>query len=172
MTNETPKRTNAYHEQRILTASPVRLVAMLYEAAITSLNKAIKAIGEGDIKGRWAANKHAVEIIEQLLVTLDTERGGEIAANLERLYPFMIRHLINVDLHNDPVPAREVIELLEPIHESWCELERRISANGAPAVTDTVHGANRDAHDITATSYDQDRQTKTPAPNSRLSATA
>ena len=76
MTNDTPKRTNAYHEQRILTASPARLVAMLYEAAITSLNKAIKAIGEGDIKGRWAANKHAVEIIEQLLVTLDTERGG------------------------------------------------------------------------------------------------
>ena len=172
MTNETPKRTNAYHEQRILTASPVRLVAMLYEAAITSLNKAIKAIGEGDIKGRWAANKHAVEIIEQLLVTLDTERGGEIAANLERLYPFMIRHLINVDLHNDPVPAREVIELLEPMHKSWCELERRMSANGAPVVTDTGHGANQDAHDITATSYDQDRRTKVLAPNSRVSATA
>ena len=172
MTNDTPKRTNAYHEQRILTASPARLVAMLYEAAITSLNKAIKAIGEGDIKGRWAANKHAVEIIDQLLVTLDTERGGEIAANLERLYPFMIRHLINVDLHNDPVPAREVIELLEPMHESWCELERRISANGAPAVTDTGHGANRDARDITAKSYDQDRQTKVRAPSSRVSATA
>ncbi len=172
MTNEPPKPTNANHEQRILTASPARLVVMLYEAAITSLNKAIKAIGEGDIKGRWAANKHAVDIIEQLLVTLDTDRGGEIAANLERLYPFMIRHLINVDLHNDPVPAREVIELLEPMHESWCELERQLSATGAPVVPDTGHGASRAAPDIKATSYDQDRQTKAPAPNNRISATA
>ena len=172
MTNETPKRTNAYHEQRILTASPARLVVMLYEAAITSLNKAIKAIGEGDIKGRWAANKHAIDIIEQLLVTLDTERGGEIAANLERLYPFMIRHLVNVDLHNDPVPAREVVELLEPMHESWCELERQMSANGAPVVPDSGHGASQDAHDIKATRYDRDRQTKVLAPNNRVSATA
>ena len=172
MTNETPKTTNTYREQRILTASPVRLVVMLYEAAITSLNKAIKAIGEGDIKGRWAANKHAIDIIEQLLVTLDTERGSEIAANLERLYPFMIRHLINVDMHNDPVPAREVIELLKPMHESWCELERRMSANGAPAAPDTGHGVSHDAHDIKATSYDQDRQTKALAPNNRVSATA
>ncbi len=170
MTNETPKSTNTYHEQRILTASPARLVIMLYEAAITSLNKAIKAIGEGDIKGRWAANKHAIDIIEQLLVTLDTERGGEIAANLERLYPFMIRHLIDVDLHNDPVPAREVIELLEPMHESWCELERRISANGAPVVPDTSQDAGQDAHDIKAAGYGQDRQTKAVAPNSRVSA--
>ena len=58
------------------------------------------------------------------------------------------------------------------MHESWCELERRISANGAPAVTDTGHGANRDARDITATNYDQDRQTKVPVPSSRVSATA
>lgn len=172
MTNQTPKRTNAYHEQRILTASPVRLVVMLYEAAITSLNKAIKAIGEGDIKGRWAANKHAVEVIEQLLVTLDTERGGEVAANLERLYPFMIRHLINVDLHNDPIPAREVIELLKPMHESWCELERQMSVASAPAVPETVHGASHDAHDSKATNYDQDRRTKVLAPNNRISATA
>ena len=170
MTNDTPKRTNAYHEQRILTASPARLVVMLYEAAMTSLNKAIKAIGEGDIKGRWAANKHAVDIIEQLLVTLDTERGGEIAANLERLYPFMIRHLINVDLHNDPVPAREVIELLEPMHKSWCELERQMSTNGAAVVPDTSPDASQEAHDIKATGYGQDRQTKPMAPNSRVSA--
>ncbi len=123
-----------YQTQGILTASPARRVAMLYEAAITSLRKAIDAIEQGEIEARWRANQHAADIIEHLLMTLDFERGGEIAENLDRLYKFMIRHLIDVDLRNDPQPARDVIKLLEPLHRSWRELDRKIAAEGAAAM--------------------------------------
>ena len=141
MNNETPKGSNTYHEQQILTASPARLVAMLYEKAMMSLRLAIKAIEDGDIKARWAANARAVEIIEHLSMTLDTDKGSEIAENLERLYSFMIRHLINVDLHNDPEPAREVIALLEPLYESWCVLDRQMAQQNAGTLTTTASPA-------------------------------
>lgn len=127
MTNNTPQGSNIYRDQHILTASPARLVAMLYEAAITNLRRAIRAIEDGDIKARWVANARAVEIIEHLSMTLDTDKGGQIAADLERLFPFMILHLINVDVRNDPAPAHEVIKLLEPMYQSWCDLDRRVA---------------------------------------------
>ena len=127
MPNNEPNGSNTYREQQILTASPARLVAMLYEKAIVCLRQAVQAIEDGDIKARWAANLRAVEIIEHLSMTLDTDKGGEFAEQLERLYPFMIRHLINVDVHNDPEPARQVIALLEPLRDSWRSLDRRMA---------------------------------------------
>ena len=141
MYNDTPKGSNTYREQQILTASPVRLVAMLYEKAILSLRLAIKAIEDGDIKARWKANVRAVEIIEHLSMTLDTDKGGEIADNLERLYRFMIRHLVDVNLHNDAKPAREVIALLEPLYESWCILDRQMAQKNTASQTATASPA-------------------------------
>ena len=138
MNNDTPKGSNTYREQQILTASPARLVAMLYDKAIMFLRLAIKAIEDGDIKARWEANVRAIEIIEHLAMTLNTDKGGEIAANLERLYPFMIRHLMDVDLHNDPKPAREVIAFLEPLYESWCVLDRQMAQHNAGTLTTTA----------------------------------
>ena len=142
MNNDAPKGSNTYREQQIMTASPARLVAMLYEKAIVSLRLAIKAIEDGDIKARWKANARAVEIIEHLSMTLDSDKGGEIAANLDRLYPFMIRQLINVDLHNDPEPARDVIGLLEPLYESWCILDRQMAQQNAGTLTTTASPAS------------------------------
>ncbi len=78
----TKAAADVYQTQQILTASPARLVATLYQAAITSLRRAIQAIEDGDVERRWRANKRAIEIIDHLAMTLDTERGGEIAANL------------------------------------------------------------------------------------------
>jgi flagellar protein FliS len=107
-----------------MTASPAKLVAMLYDKAIVSLREAIRAIEAGDVQTRFNANKRAGDIIAHLATTLDIERGGEIAANLARLYNFMLSRLVFVDVRNDPEPAREVIALLEPLRESWNQLAR------------------------------------------------
>src|SRR3546814_4897539 len=75
--------------------------------------------------GRWLANGRAMEIISHLQLTLDVEKGGEIGANLDRLYSYMLTRLPKVDIRNDPQAAREVIELLEPLRESWRELAKQ-----------------------------------------------
>ena len=111
-----------YLTQQVMTASPAKLVFMLYERAIGSLQEAIAAIEAGDVEGRWRANNRAIEIISHMWSTLDMDNGGEIAENLDRLFSFMLMRLTDVDLRNDPTPAQKVIELLLPLRDSWYDL--------------------------------------------------
>ena len=117
-----------YLAQQIMSASPAKLVAMLYERAITLLRETVAAIEAGDVARRWEANGKATEVVSHLWGTLDRERGGEIAENLNRIYGFMMMRLTMIDVENNAQAAREVIELLEPLRRSWHEL-----ANGEPA---------------------------------------
>lgn len=115
----TKNAADKYQVQQIMTASPARLVAMLFDKAISSLHEAIRAIEAGNVEARWRANGRAMEIVSHLWATLDMEKGGQIAANLDQLYKFMLERLPDVDLHNNPGPARDVIGLLEPLRKSW-----------------------------------------------------
>jgi len=111
-----------YQNQQLLTASPVKLVFMLYDKAIVSLKEAIRAIEAGEIEARWKANTRAIEIVAHLRGTLDHERGGEISVNLDRLYGFILSLLPKVDFNNDAKTAQTVIDLLSPLRDSWREL--------------------------------------------------
>lgn len=113
-----------YLTQQVMTASPAKLVFMLYERAIGSLQEAVAAIEAGDVEGRWRANNRAIEIISHMWSTLDMDHGGEIAENLDRLFSFMLMRLTDVDLRNDPTPAQKVIELLLPLRDSWYDLAK------------------------------------------------
>ena len=123
--------TQHYKNQELMTASPARLVVMLYDRAIYSLNDAINAIEAGDIERRWKSNKNANEVITHLAMTLDFEKGGQIAQNLNDLYRFMLRTLVNVDVRNDPQPARDAIKLLEPLRQSWDQIAKGNDAAAA-----------------------------------------
>jgi flagellar protein FliS len=117
--------TSKYLTQEVMTASPAKLVSMLYDKVTLSLKEAIAAIESGDIEARWRANARAMEILTHMWSTLDVDKGGEIAHNLESLFSFMLSRLPEVDFRNDPEPAREVIELLEPLRTSWRELAKQ-----------------------------------------------
>ncbi len=67
--------SQTYLVQQIMTASPAKLVAMLYERAITLLHETVDAIEAGDIERRWRANGKAMEIIGELWQALDMEAG-------------------------------------------------------------------------------------------------
>lgn len=125
----------AYGTQQVKGAPPVLQVAMLYERAIGSLQEAIAAIEAGDINKRWTANKRAIDIVTALMASLDAERGGEIAQNLDQLYTYLLRRLPMVDVRNDPAPAKEAIELLKPLCESWQQLARGEQTQAADAGT-------------------------------------
>jgi len=128
-----------YQTQQVMTASPARLVCMLYDRAILSLKEAVAAIQAGEIEARWRANKRAADIIAHMWTTLDTERGGEIAANLADLFKYMLSRLPEIDFNNDPAPALEVIRLLEPLRESWHKVANsEAAAQPAPAAPHRV----------------------------------
>ena len=111
-----------YGPEQVMAADPVTLVAMLYDKAVLSLKAAVQAIHKDEIEVRWKNSHRAREIINHLFMTLDLEKGGEIASNLEALYAYMLQRLLDVDLKNNARAAEEVIELLEPLRASWSEL--------------------------------------------------
>ena len=127
-----------YQVHQIMTASPARLVAMLYDKAISCLNEAIRAIETGDVEARWKANTRAIEIVNHLLTTLDMEKGGDISKNLDQLYRFMLARLPEVDMKNNPDLAREMIGLLDPLRKAWTVVADRGSENKAPVVANAA----------------------------------
>lgn len=70
-----------------------------------------------EAKGRFIGR--AQDIINELNTVLDVEAGGEIAANLRRLYCFMNRRLSEANAKCDPQMIREVIALMEELNQSW-----------------------------------------------------
>ena len=112
----------AYKENTITTQSRGHLIVMLYEGAVKFLNQAIEQIEAGDdgnIADRAEYITKATNIINELNAILDVDTGGEIAADLRRLYQFMIRHLLQANIRNDTRMIREVIDLLEDLNEGW-----------------------------------------------------
>ena len=127
-----------YMNQQVMTASPAKLVYMLYDRAISSLREAVAAIETGQIEDRWKANNRAMDILQHMWSTLDLDQGGEIGDNLNQLLPYMMLRLPDVDIHNDPAPAQEVIGLLEPLRDAWREIALNGVADGGAARTPEI----------------------------------
>jgi len=125
-------------------ASGARLVATFYDEAILALEDAIEAIAEGDIERRFNSVVVATGLIAELAKALDEEAGGEIAQNLGQLYIFILTHLPQVNINNDPNPARNAIRLLKPLRDAWDELDARLDAEADQSVN-TIAGSGDNA---------------------------
>ena len=74
--------------------------------------------------------RRAEAIIDELTVTLDHERGGEVASNLQGIYAFCRRHLIEATAEQDPAKIEEVSELLGELREAWAEIAGVMTLRG------------------------------------------
>jgi len=104
---------------------PSGMVVMLYEETVASLTRAVESVSNGDLAGRNRHAARAADIIELLYGCLDMQRGGEIAANLERLYRMVLGRLVVLNAGRDPQPGREAIELLNPLLQAWSSIDRK-----------------------------------------------
>ena len=131
---------HTYKQQQVNTATPAKMVFMLFEKTLSRLQEAQHAIERNDIQGRCNANCSAQELIAHLSNTLDMDQGGEIAANLERLYTHCMLRLMDVDRKNDSTAAAEVIKLLTPLRDSWAELSEKSEGELRQAVLTAQQG--------------------------------
>lgn len=113
-------------------ASPKDLIQLLFDGAHAKLQRARRCIAYQDIAGRSNALSSASEIIDGLRNSLDLERGGELAENLNELYGYMINRLFRANADNDESAVIEVISLLGTISEAWSALDAEIAAQPAP----------------------------------------
>ena len=106
-------------QARIESASPHRLIQMLLEGALGKIAAAKGHMERGEIQLKGAQIGSAISIMEGLKASLDMEKGGEIAQNLEDLYSYMERRLIEANSINDTSLLDEVSDLLKQIKEAW-----------------------------------------------------
>jgi flagellar secretion chaperone FliS len=116
---------NAYRESAVLTASPVQLVVMLYDGANRFLRQAIALYGQGDELKAGQQLGRAQAIVEELLVTLDLEVGGDVASRLQGIYVYCLREMTGVRFDKNAARLEEVAGLLAELRESWAELAAR-----------------------------------------------
>ena len=113
-------------------ASQSRLIVMIYDEIIDALNRTIAAAEAGAIQDRFNASTEVIALITHLADALDLEQGGQLAEDLAQIYKFIVVHLPWVNLKNDPQPARDVLKLVTPLRNAWCELDARIDEGNVP----------------------------------------
>jgi len=104
---------------QVLEANPHRLIQMLMEGGLSRLAQAKGAMSRGQIAEKGILIGKAIDIIGGLRECLDPEKGGQIASNLNELYLYMTRRLIEANRHNDEAKIDEVAKLLRTIKEGW-----------------------------------------------------
>jgi flagellar protein FliS len=117
-----PSSSAAYKQQSILTATPGQLVVMLYDGCLRFLHQAAYAMREGNVTESGARLSRAEAIIEELLATLDLEKGGVVASRLQGIYVFCSKHLIEARLARDPEMIEKVSELLSELRDAWAQV--------------------------------------------------
>ena len=109
-----------YQQNQISTASPEKLVAMLYDGSIRFLLGAETAFQEKDYEGIHHNLVKAQSIIFELIANVDRSIG-EVGEQLYLLYDFMYQRLVEANLKKDPSIVAEVKELLLSLKETWSQ---------------------------------------------------
>jgi flagellar protein FliS len=115
--------TNVGVNTSVESASPHKLVLMLYDALLKHMRIAKLHIERAETAQKAAAISKAITLIDQgLRLGLDLERGGSIATQLLALYDYSTQRLLHANMHNDIAALDEIIQLIEPIRSAWATI--------------------------------------------------
>lgn len=106
----------------VLSATPIQLVRLLYVGAIGAVQAACGHLEAGDIRSRSKQITKACSIIEELMMSLDKERGGKVADDLNELYAYVHQRLIVANIEQQMEPLVESKRILETLLEAWNQL--------------------------------------------------
>lgn len=104
------KYIKQYQANNINTATPEKLMILLFDGALQFLQKAKVAIEEKNLKERSENIDGARKIIRELMRTIDLENGNDVSKNLFRLYNKMAMNLIKANVQRNAAKIDEVIE--------------------------------------------------------------
>lgn len=122
---------NTYRQVEVQSRSPLELVVMMYDGAIASLNEAGAAAARGDARQRQAAVSRALSILCSLQEHLNLKDGGSVAEELDRLYNYATRRLLDVTVKQDTAAIKEIHGLLGPVRDAWHQISTQPPAAAA-----------------------------------------
>ncbi|MEK6748989.1 MAG: flagellar export chaperone FliS [Pseudomonadota bacterium] len=100
-------------------ANPHRLIQMLMEGALDKIAAAKGFMERKEVADKGVYISWSISIIDGLRISLDHKNGGELAANLEAVYDYMQRRLVEANIHNNIEMLDEVAGLIRSIKEAW-----------------------------------------------------
>ncbi len=110
-------------ESGVMSASPHQLIVMLFDGALAAIRTARIHLQDGNSSEKGKAISKALDIVNNgLAAALNTEQGGEIAAQLGSLYDYVARLLLSANLHNDTERLDQAEKLLNDIASAWRDI--------------------------------------------------
>ena len=116
-----------YQATRISTATKEQLLLITYDIGIKACHTAENALlgkTNGGTPDYDLANREIIraqEVIRELMVTLNRERGGDVATKLIQLYEYMYQLLVDANIKKEPDNVRTVCGMLEELKQTWEE---------------------------------------------------
>ncbi len=136
---------NAYQKNNVSTASQGRLVVLLYEGAIKHLTSAIALFDENDKLKACNIEQFGIHIqktqaiITELQVSLDMEKGGDIARNLMSLYLYFNEELMDATINHNKTKIQFVLKMINELADSWRVVANSTANAPAAKVANTLN---------------------------------
>jgi len=113
---------NPYHrmlEDKIMTATREELTLILYEGGIKFLNKAIMAVEKKEMTEAHALILRTQDVVREFQLTLDHQYP--ISQDLDALYDYMHRRLVDANIRKDLEILNEVLGMFREFRDTWKE---------------------------------------------------
>lgn len=120
-------RTASYREMEVLSASPERLVVMLFDQIVVQLTRARIAIEKGDVVMRTESLGRTRAIVSELLSTLDFEKGQQISRDLSGIYKVMLTELVDVGMRQDLKVLAKLLHIATELRDGFAGAAESLS---------------------------------------------
>ena len=135
-----PQVYASYKSSAVETASPGKLLLMLYNAAIRNLDSAVQSISDQDIESAHKSIVRSQEIVAEFMYTLNMDY--EISEKLLALYDYLHRRLVEANIHKDVEIINEVRGFLVELRDAWQQAVQKASGTYARAAAAGGGGIN------------------------------
>jgi flagellar protein FliS len=111
-----------YLESRVLTASPLELVRLMYRGALDATAAARQHFAGGDIPARTRALNKAAALVTELVTSLNPPSdpsGQALEQNLRRLYDYILHQIAQAAIEQNPLPLDDADTILRSLLQGW-----------------------------------------------------
>ena len=119
MTASLARASAAYQEVNVAARSPLELVVLLYDGALSAIVQARQAVDDRDMAAKRKAMSKGLAIIGHLQSTLNMDEGKDVAEQLDRLYVFVTDKLIEFNVQGRAEALTEAHSVLTTLRDAW-----------------------------------------------------
>ncbi|QDU42728.1 Flagellar protein FliS [Symmachiella dynata] len=142
-----------YLETQVLTAPPEQLHMLVVDGALRFARLGVQALGEANYELSHESFSRSREFVNELINGLKADGDEAMVVNLQAVFGFVYRALVDADGERDAQAATDAIKILEQHRQTWVELMEKISSERPATSTPTPHHALLDEQESPSRSW-------------------